>query len=396
MVRQKSKQLPYFAKLLNILIESKSDFNNSWNTNYKILNNLIALLVKSSDGHIGHIEKYDDQVTWRFINQKRFIPQDIIKYYRSVNIDITCDRIRKTIEDDVNIENFLNRELCLNILKIFTDDSNLNSHSIVGELELYVSNNEFIRFFAYVLYHIASDFKNFDIDIDNIKSGESQDISVLHELRASYHNGLFFDSIDRDVVITPNPKENVIETVTTTKIVTKFLNAKKPKADYFEFVVGFEYENFRERHRIECLKINGEVFQDNQIIEKEWEKPDSKQAYKKTYRVEEIKSSPNYVIEVVQKSILNFPVGEIIYRLKESTSKFKFVAKLSELNKEDKHNFKIAGHFFGAFKHDDRIRFVKSNNQYFEVEIDRYTPVGAGVKIDVRPHNKLLKYSPPE
>ena len=144
------------------------------------------------------------------------------------------------------------------------------------------------------------------------------------------------------------------------------------------------------------MKINGEVFQDNQIIEKEWEKPDSKQAYKKTYRVEGIKDSPNYAIEVVQKSILNFPVGEIIYRLKESASKFKFVAKLSELNKEDKHNFKIAGHFFGSFKHDDRIRFVKSNNQYFEVEIDRYTLVGSGVKIDIRPHNKLLKYAPPE
>ena len=138
------------------------------------------------------------------------------------------------------------------------------------------------------------------------------------------------------------------------------------------------------------MKINGEVFQDNQIIEKEWEKPDSKQAYKKTYRVEGIKDSPNYAIEVVQKSILNFPVGEIIYRLKESASKFKFVAKLSELNKEDKHNF------FGSFKHDDRIRFVKSNNQYFEVEIDRYTLVGSGVKIDIRPHNKLLKYAPPE
>lgn len=396
MVRQKSKQSPYFAKLLNILIESKGDFNNSWNANYKILNNLIAILVKSSDGHIEEIKKYDDQVTWRFTKGKRQIPQRIVKYYRSVNIDLACTAIEKTIKDDINIKSFLDKELCLKILKIFTDNSNLNSHSLVRGLELYVSNNEFIIFFTYVLYYIASDLKNFDIDIDNIKSGESQDISVIHELRTSYNNGLFFDSIDRDVVITPNPKENVIETVTTTKIVTKFLNAKKPKADYFEFVVGFEYENFRERHRIECLKINGEVFQDNQIIEKEWEKPDSKQAYKKTYRVEGIKDSLNYAIEVVQKSILNFPVGEIIYRLKESASKFKFVAKLSELNKEDKHNFKIAGHFFGSFKHDDRIRFVKSNNQYFEVEIDRYTLVGSGVKIDIRPHNKLLKYTPPE
>lgn len=396
MVRQKSKQSPYFAKLLNILIESKGDFNNSWNANYKILNNLIAILVKSSDGHIEEIKKYDDQVTWRFTKGKRQIPQRIVKYYRSVNIDLACTAIEKTIKDDINIKSFLDKELCLKILKIFTDNSNLNSHSLVRGLELYVSNNEFIIFFTYVLYYIASDLKNFDIDIDNIKSGESQDISVIHELRASYNNGLFFDSIDRDVVITPNPKENVIETVTTTKIVTRFLNAKKPKADYFEFVVGFEYKNFRERHRIECLKINGEVFQDNQIIEKEWEKPDSKQAYKKTYRVEGIKDSPNYAIEVVQKSILNFPVGEIIYRLKESASKFKFVAKLSELNKEDKHNFKIAGHFFGSFKHDDRIRFVKSNNQYFEVEIDRYTLVGSGVKIDIRPHNKLLKYTPPE
>lgn len=396
MVRQKSKQSPYFAKLLNILIESKGDFNNSWNANYKILNNLIAILVKSSDGHIEEIKKYDDQVTWRFTKGKRQIPQRIVKYYRSVNIDLACTAIEKTIKDDINIKSFLDKELCLKILKIFTDNSNLNSHSLVRGLELYVSNNEFIIFFTYVLYYIASDLKNFDIDIDNIKSGESQDISVIHELRTSYNNGLFFDSIDRDVVITPNPKENVIETVTTTKIGTRFLNAKKPKADYFEFVVGFEYENFRERHRIECLKINGEVFQDNQIIEKEWEKPDSKQAYKKTYRVEGIKDSLNYAIEVVQKSILNFPVGEIIYRLKESASKFKFVAKLSELNKEDKHNFKIAGHFFGSFKHDDRIRFVKSNNQYFEVEIDRYTLVGSGVKIDIRPHNKLLKYTPPE
>lgn len=396
MIRQKSKQSPYFAKLLNILIESKGDFNNSWNANYKILNNLIAILVKSSDGHIEKIKKYDDQVTWRFTKGKRQIPQQIVKYYRSVNIDLACAAIEKTIKDDINIKSFLDKELCLKILKIFTDDSNLNSHSLVRGLELYVSNNEFIIFFTYVLYYIASDLKNFDIYVDNIKSGESQDISVIHELRTSYNNGLFFDSIDRDVVITPNPKENVIETVTTTKIVTRFLNAKKPKADYFEFVVGFEYENFRERHRIECLKINGEVFQDNQIIEKEWEKPDSKQAYKKTYRVEGIKDSPNYAIEVVQKSILNFPVGEIIYRLKESASKFKFVAKLSELNKEDKHNFKIAGHFFGSFKHDDRIRFVKSNNQYFEVEIDRYTLVGSGVKIDIRPHNKLLKYAPPE
>ena len=396
MIRQKSKQSPYFAKLLNILIESKGDFNNSWNANYKILNNLIAILVKSSDGHIEKIKKYDDQVTWRFTKGKRQIPQQIVKYYRSVNIDLACAAIEKTIKDDINIKSFLDKELCLKILKIFTDDSNLNSHSLVRGLVLYVSNNEFIIFFTYVLYYIASDLKNFDIYVDNIKSGESQDISVIHELRTSYNNGLFFDSIDRDVVITPNPKENVIETVTTTKIVTRFLNAKKPKADYFEFVVGFEYENFRERHRIECLKINGEVFQDNQIIEKEWEKPDSKQAYKKTYRVEGIKDSPNYAIEVVQKSILNFPVGEIIYRLKESASKFKFVAKLSELNKEDKHNFKIAGHFFGSFKHDDRIRFVKSNNQYFEVEIDRYTLVGSGVKIDIRPHNKLLKYAPPE
>lgn len=396
MVRQKSKQSPYFAKLLNILIESKGDFNNSWNANYKILNNLIAILVKSSDAHIEEIKKYDDQVTWRFTKGKRQIPQRIVKYYRSVNIDLACGAIGKTIKDDINIKSFLDKELCLKILKIFTDDSNLNSHSLVRGLELYVSNNEFIIFFTYVLYYIASDLKNFDTDIDNINSGESQDISVIHELRTSYNNGLFFDSIDRYVVITPNPKENVIETVTTTKIVTRFLNAKKPKADYFEFVVGFEYENFRERHRIECLKINGEVFQDNQIIEKEWEKPDSKQAYKKTYRVEGIKDSPNYAIEVVQKSILNFPVGEIIYRLKESASKFKFVAKLSELNKEDKHNFKIAGHFFGSFKHDDRIRFVKSNNQYFEVEIDRYTLVGSGVKIDIRPHNKLLKYTPPE
>lgn len=396
MVRQKSKQSPYFAKLLNILIESKGDFNNSWNANYKILNNLIAILVKSSDGHIEEIKKYDDQVTWRFTKGKRQIPQRIVKYYRSVNIDLACTAIEKTIKDDINIKSFLDKELCLKILKIFTDNSNLNSHSLVRGLELYVSNNEFIIFFTYVLYYIASDLKNFDIDIDNIKSGESQDISVIHELRTSYNNGLFFDSIDRDVVITPNSKENVIETVTTTKIGTRFLNAKKPKADYFEFVVGFEYENFRERHRIECLKINGEVFQDNQIIEKEWEKPDSKQAYKKTYRVEGIKDSLNYAIEVVQKSILNFPVGEIIYRLKESASKFKFVAKLSELNKEDKHNFKIAGHFFGSFKHDDRIRFVKSNNQYFEVEIDRYTLVGSGVKIDIRPHNKLLKYTPPE
>ena len=396
MIRQKSKQSPYFAKLLNILIESKGDFNNSWNANYKILNNLIAILVKSSDGHIEKIKKYDDQVTWRFTTGKRQIPQQIVKYYRSVNIDLACAAIEKTIKDDINIKSFLDKELCLKILKIFTDDSNLNSHSLVRGLELYVSNNEFIIFFTYVLYYIASDLKNFDIYVDNIKSGESQDISVIHELRTSYNNGLFFDSIDRDVVITPNPKENVIETVTTTKIVTRFLNAKKPKADYFEFVVGFEYKNFRERHRIECLKINGEVFQDNQIIEKEWEKPDSKQAYKKTYRVEGIKDSPNYAIEVVQKSILNFPVGEIIYRLKESASKFKFVAKLSELNKEDKHNFKIAGHFFGSFKHDDRIRFVKSNNQYFEVEIDRYTLVGSGVKIDIRPHNKLLKYAPPE
>lgn len=396
MVRQKSKQLPYFAKLLNILIESKGGFNNSWNANYKILNNLIAILVESSDGHIEEIKKYNDQVTWRFINGKRHIPQQIVKYYRSVNIDLACVAIGKNIKNNINIKSFLDKELCLKILKIFTDDSNLNRHSLVRELELYVSNNEFIIFFTYVLYYIASDLKNFDTDIDGIKSRESQDISVIHELRTSYYNGLFFDSIDRDVVITPNPKENVIETVTTTKIVTKFLNAKKPKADYFEFVVGFEYENFRERHRIECLKINGEVFQDNQIIEKEWEKPDSKQAYKKTYRVEGIKYSPNYVIEVVQESILNFPVGEIIYRLKESASKFKFVAKLSELNKEDKHNFKIAGHFFGSFKHDDRIRFVKSNNQYFEVEIDRYTLVGSGVKIDIRPHNKLLKYTPPE
>ena len=396
MIRQKSKQSPYFAKLLNILIESKGDFNNSWNANYKILNNLIAILVKSSDGHIEKIKKYDDQVTWRFTKGKRQIPQQIVKYYRSVNIDLACAAIEKTIKDDINIKSFLDKELCLKILKIFTDDSNLNSHSLVRGLELYVSNNEFIIFFTYVLYYIASDLKNFDIYVDNIKSGESQDISVIHELRTSYNNGLFFDSLDRDVVITPNPKENVIETVTTTKIVTRFLNAKKPKADYFEFVVGFEYKNFRERHRIECLKINGEVFQDNQIIEKEWEKPDSKQAYKKTYRVEGIKDSPNYAIEVVQKSILNFPVGEIIYRLKESASKFKFVAKLSELNKEDKHNFKIAGHFFGSFKHDDRIRFVKSNNQYFEVEIDRYTLVGSGVKIDIRPHNKLLKYAPPE
>ena len=396
MIRQKSKQSPYFAKLLNILIESKGDFNNSWNANYKILNNLIAILVKSSDGHIEKIKKYDDQVTWRFTKGKRQIPQQIVKYYRSVNIDLACAAIEKTIKDDINIKSFLDKELCLKILKIFTDDSNLNSHSLVRGLELYVSNNEFIIFFTYVLYYIASDLKNFDIYVDNIKSGESQDISVIHELRTSYNNGLFFDSIDRDVVITPNPKENVIETVTTTKIVTRFLNAKKPKADYFEFVVGFEYKNFRERHRIECLKINGEVFQDNQIIEKEWEKPDSKQAYKKTYRVEGIKDSPNYAIEVVQKSILNFPVGEIIYRLKESASKFKFVAKLSELNKEDKHNFKIAGHFFGSFKHDDRIRFVKSNNQYFEVEIDRYTLVGSGVKTDIRPHNKLLKYAPPE
>ena len=396
MIRQKSKQSPYFAKLLNILIESKGDFNNSWNANYKILNNLIAILVKSSDGHIEKIKKYDDQVTWRFTKGKRQIPQQIVKYYRSVNIDLACAAIEKTIKDDINIKSFLDKELCLKILKIFTDDSNLNSHSLVRGLELYVSNNEFIIFFTYVLYYIASDLKNFDIYVDNIKSGESQDISVIHELRTSYNNGLFFDSIDRDVVITPNPKEKVIETVTTTKIVTRFLNAKKPKADYFEFVVGFEYKNFRERHRIECLKINGEVFQDNQIIEKEWEKPDSKQAYKKTYRVEGIKDSPNYAIEVVQKSILNFPVGEIIYRLKESASKFKFVAKLSELNKEDKHNFKIAGHFFGSFKHDDRIRFVKSNNQYFEVEIDRYTLVGSGVKIDIRPHNKLLKYAPPE
>ena len=396
MVRQKSKQSPYFAKLLNILIESKGDFNNSWNANYKILNNLIAILVKSSDAHIEEIKKYDDQVTWRFTKGKRQIPQRIVKYYRSVNIDLACGAIGKTIKDDINIKSFLDKELCLKILKIFTDDSNLNIHSLVRGLELYVSNNEFIIFFTYVLYYIASDLKNFDTDIDNINSGESQDISVIHELRTSYNNGLFFDSIDRYVVITPNPKENVIETVTTTKIVTRFLNAKKPKADYFEFVVGFEYENFRERHRIECLKINGEVFQDNQIIEKEWEKPDSKQAYKKTYRVEGIKDSPNYAIEVVQKSILNFPVGEIIYRLKESASKFKFVAKLSELNKEDKHNFKIAGHFFGSFKHDDRIRFVKSNNQYFEVEIDRYTLVGSGVKIDIRPHNKLLKYAPPE
>ena len=396
MIREKSKQSPYFAKLLNILIESKGDFNNSWNANYKILNNLIAILVKSSDGHIEKIKKYDDQVTWRFTKGKRQIPQQIVKYYRSVNIDLACAAIEKTIKDDINIKSFLDKELCLKILKIFTDDSNLNSHSLVRGLELYVSNNEFIIFFTYVLYYIASDLKNFDIYVDNIKSGESQDISVIHELRTSYNNGLFFDSIDRDVVITPNPKENVIETVTTTKIVTRFLNAKKPKADYFEFVVGFEYKNFRERHRIECLKINGEVFQDNQIIEKEWEKPDSKQAYKKTYRVEGIKDSPNYAIEVVQKSILNFPVGEIIYRLKESASKFKFVAKLSELNKEDKHNFKIAGHFFGSFKHDDRIRFVKSNNQYFEVEIDRYTLVGSGVKIDIRPHNKLLKYAPPE
>lgn len=396
MVRQKSKQSPYFAKLLNILIESKGDFNNSWNANYKILNNLIAILVKSSDAHIEEIKKYDDQVTWRFTKGKRQIPQRIVKYYRSVNIDLACGAIGKTIKDDINIKSFLDKELCLKILKIFTDDSNLNSHSLVRGLELYVSNNEFIIFFTYVLYYIASDLKNFDTDIDNINSGESQDISVIHELRTSYNNGLFFDSIDRYVVITPNPKENVIETVTTTKIVTRFLNAKKPKADYFEFVVGFEYENFRERHRIECLKINGEVFQDNQIIQKEWEKPDSKQAYKKTYRVEGIKDSTNYAIEVVQKSILNFPVGEIIYRLKESASKFKFVAKLSELNKEDKHNFKIAGHFFGSFKHDDRIRFVKSNNQYFEVEIDRYTLVGSGVKIDIRPHNKLLKYTPPE
>lgn len=396
MVRQKSKQFPYFTKLFNILIKSKGDFNNSWNANYKILNNLIAILVKSSNGHIEEIKKYDDQVTCRFKNGKRQIPQKIVKYYRSVNIDPACVAIGETIKDDINIKSFLDKELCLKILKIFTDDSNLNSYSLVRELELYVSNDEFIRFFACVLYHIASNLKNFDTDIDGIKSGESQDISVIHELRTSYYNGLFFDSIDRDVVITPNPKENVIETVTTTKIVTKFLNAKKPMADYFEFVVGFEYEKFREHHRIECLKINGEVFQDNQIIEKEWEKPDSKQAYKKTYRVEGIEDSPNYTIEVVQKSILNFPVGEIIYRLKESASKFKFVAKLSELNKKDKHNFKIAGHFFGAFKHDDRIRFVKSNNQYFEVEIDRYTLVGSGVKIDIRPHNKLLKYTPPE
>ena len=396
MVRQKSKQSPYFAKLLNILIESKGDFKNSWNTNYKILNNLIAILVKSSDGHIGQIEEYNDQVTWKFRKQKRQVPQEIVKYYRSVNIDLACFAIRKTIKDDINIKSFLDEELCSKILKIFTDDSTLNSHSLVRELELYVSNDEFIRFFACVLYHIASDLKNFDTDIDNIRSEKSRDISVLHELITSYHNGLFFDSIDRDVVITPNPKENVIETVTTTKIVTKFLNAKKPKADYFEFVVGFEYENFRGRHSIEYLKINGEIFQNSQIIKKEWENPSSKQAYKKTYRVEGIKHSPNYTIEIIQKSILNFPVGEIVYRLKESANKFKFVAKLSELNKKDKHNFKIAGHFFGAFRHDDRICFVKSNNQYFEVEIDKYTLVGSGVKIDIRPHNKLLKYTPPE
>lgn len=418
MARPKSEKLPYFAELLDILylnqVNKEIKFHY-WGTHIKNVNTITEILVISSGDEMlddwwngvkakdGSGRGYKSDTVNHFKNIKskkfRYIDDKICKVYRKMSIEEAVDKLEKTIcEREYKTDKLLDKELCLQILGIFRKSEALKESYYVNRLTILVNNNQFKLFFAHVLYHIASNFQRMSNSVTLLDNSKSKDanIDILYDLQSDFEKGLFYDSVVREIIVTPNPEQEVIETTTTTIIETKRLSSKNKNADYYTFTLGFEYEHFREYHHIESVEINNRLFTEDEIEIKEFEKEDSKWSFKKNYKVTNIEKSQTYNIKIVQKSIINFPVGEIIYRLPMSASKFKFIAKMSEINKKDKNNFKISGSFLGAFKHKDRVRFLESNNHLFEVEIDRYTPVGAGVKIDIRPHNKLLKYTPPE
>lgn len=415
-MKRKNTIFPHFSKLLLLLEENKEKLKkdtSKWGTNFQNVNLIMDILVNSSHDKdvydwwnkkegvgysMSEVSQFKNLKEPLEENSNKCIHSKIQKCYQKVDMNIAVDNINSTLNDLYYDVRFLDSSLCSDILSIFTKDKNFKSSQYVRQMLNLIDKEQFHMFFAHVLYHIASNFQRMSNSVYLINDSKSKDanIDILYELQSDFEKGLFYDSVVREIIITPNPKDGVSKTTTTTRIETKILSSKNINADYYTFTLGFEYEHFREEHNIESIEVNNKLFTKDEIEIKQFEKEDSKWAFKRNYTVKNIEKSQTYNIKIVQKSIINFPVGEIIYRLPMSASKFKFIAKMSEINKKDKNNFKISGSFLGAFKHKDRVRFLESNNHLFEVEIDRYTPVGAGVKIDIRPHNKLLKYTPPE
>ncbi|AZR97995.1 hypothetical protein XK27_03250 [Streptococcus suis] len=417
MAKAKSKELPHFSKLLNIISEHQKNFDSiyktsDWRNNVDVLNSLINILVK--DTH-PELENWwakkggygsSEGANFKNINnkkQRKFIPSKIWKYYagemlESENLSYN-DHIEK-IESKINSldkrPHFLTEKFCDELYKYFKEYSTFSS---VGDmnlrsLETNIRSKNYARFLAEVLFFIAADMPDASGRQINsapiIKSCNDFFSDILKDL----DEGEYYDSYHLEVILTPRiEKETIIcETIVVSE--SRKPNMDKEGDGRFSLSFHFDRKEKINTHKIVAFKVNNK-----NLIQQI--KPDilpdkirGPLLYGKKYIINDIDEDGYYYIERITRNNLNYPIGKASYRLNYATLKLIIRVYISDIYLQGKALFNIDCSLFTALSQQKRLSSLDLDSKSFAFLYEGFIPKGTGINIIIKPLDDNLTFTP--
>lgn len=414
MARPTSKKLPHLSKLINFILSeclSKKELKYSkieivnFIFNAILHDNISPELKEWKNKRIKKLQRsYPGRQTWYYspssvtciIKGNKFIDYRIIEYYKD---EIKSGRVReniRSIKDKLNNSPLITRNLCRKIIGYFKKEEN-NTPVINGDQLAALSQSEdYCEIVAIVLFHISSDMTptRFCIrpsqNMQNILLDEIE-IPFVDDMTNSLENGNYLQNLELDIIIKPDFKNKIFSVDSTVKYKTRWLSESFDNSIQFEF--GFETKELREQHKIERLIVNDIDYSENIKKPKLFQMYSANgRPYRKKYMVE-ISRDTQYVIKRVTRSILQFPIGEIIYRAPKPVEGLKICISL-DYGEDESRLCNLTGNFFAPLDIELVRDFTNRHKNKLEVEIQEILPKGVGYHAMIFPHTALLEFKP--
>ena len=418
MARPKGKELPYFSKLLELVLKEfkgRTNFDNNWSNKQTIVNSILKIII--------HDEVDDELKTWwqfkcnkvkernllnkqmiysnvevsKICSGKKFLDYRIWKYYQSELKEgkgrFHKNKFIEAINNSPLSEGDRLKEICtqfnsyINSAKI-REDEYINCLNM-GQLSSLYQNGNFVEFFAICLLFIASDMYQIPVEETNKIYYVEEDNSFLdnfiESVKFDLAEGKFFDEVDIYIHISP------VKDLKMYRMVTKFKyhspTIKKSGKSYFvSFKFLFESEELSQLHELNSITINDIEYTDRVRVSSSFHDVMNRGIWSKVYEVDGIVPSDYYRVERTCTSYLRFPIGDIIYRLPRLSKYFKVII---ELVAEGVSAHKLDGSLFAPLEKDE-LRKFKRNRMLLEFEGEGFFPKGTGYKVMVRPILSIL------
>lgn len=416
MAKARSKELPHFSKLLNIISEHQKNHGsgsktNKWRNDVNVLNSLMGILATDTYSELekwwSNKMQYNSSEATNFKNisgnsNKKFLPSVVWKYYSgsvSASKDLSYqDHIEKlNVKIGVSDEwpHFLTKSFCKDIFDYFYKYSQVSSigDMNLNSLESEIRSGNYGKFLATVLFFVAADMPEAnDRQIDSTPIMESAKEFFL-DIHKDLEEGKYYDYYHRKILITTDIGGRVIKNNNTLSFKSPILDRDEPGADFVKF--NFAFETLEEYNSCEVvdIKINGEDFLDRHdpLPKNPEEVPDDRSCYKKRFIYSDIPAADSYEVTRTTEVLLSFPVSESVYRLPYSTNDFKFEIGMDRRSEESNMYFDIVCAFFTPFGMNKRLSFIQSSSKHFLVHIEEFVPKGTGIKVVIKPLLKNLE-----